>query len=571
MSAGLDSIIWLRAVAQGAYTQCERIPHQGLHATVVAVSVDAGLVASDRTNEPRSIALWGLKSGELLGHFRSCSATVSALAFSPDGQWLASGGHDGVINLWQVEDRKCVARLRGHTEMIKSLSWRPDGKWIASCASDHTICIWDACYRDYEDEDYQYDPRDGHTGRITSIRFSPNSQKLVSGSEDGTVRIWDPYSAQCIMVLLGHELQVNQVAWSDDGRWIASAGEDATVRLWSATTGECVWTMHRHRNSVNALAFAPRPPPGMVSGSSSDSIPCLVTAGDDCSVRIWRPFDDSDDDVRRRENVFLGRRRPVSVSWNPTAECVAVCGGLQTDVWNLTIPEDHQSWEPLAGCPREVNCACFAPLSNLLASGGDDCSVRIWEVDRGKRCRHELLGHDGGVTGLAWSPDEAYLASASMDATIRIWDVQTGACVITLTCGVSAWFDVAWSSDGKFIAGAAKDGCVYVWQRRVLPVSADIDGIETKSSAECNGKAGVEEGAAEPVALAGATGQGYMVKLYSILGNKFAPNFEANWEHAKMETPLAQLLESLGEQAQQHQRQQRQSQPQPQTSKCSIV
>jgi len=602
ISGGLDSTVWICDALHGT-DHYEKISNPGLHAAVVAVSVDAGLVASDNTNtnEPKSISLWGLRTGQRVGLLNGCSTSVSALAFNPTGQWLASGGHDGVINLWRVEDRRCVARLRGHTDIITSLGWSPDSQRVASSSWDRSVCLWDASYHDDVDCEYPYDPRQGHPAPITSIRFSWDESDgrplLVSGSEDGTVRVWDPCAGQCTMVLMGHMGQINQVACSDDGRWIASAAADAMLRLWSVKTGECALTMRHGRYSANALAFAPRPPPG--GNPSSSGMPYLVTASDDSIVRVWRPLDDSYEEWKCNDNILQEKRRLVGVAWNHTAECVVACGGVRVEAWRLSggeangheeddplervvPPMDLQNMDMQQAHSRSVNCVSYAPRSNLLASGGDDCMIRLWRVTKRatKRYLCELRGHVGGVNGLAWSPDEAYLASAGADGTIRIWSVMehgsSGSCVATLKCAVGAWTDVAWSSDGSLIAGAGRDCCIYVWKRVARPdaVGAGVGSLEMGQSGDEETKSvrgsrkpnGDGKGSPEGLDVPVPCNETFIAELYSILGNTFAPNFKANWKFARMDASLATVLKEFGDQPQQQHDRHHQ-----QTSKCVIA
>src|SRR5207247_7876557 len=96
----------------------------------------------------------------------------------------------------------------------------------------------------------------------------------------------------------------------------------------------------------------------------------------------------------------------------------------------------------------------FSPDEKILATGGHDCTIRLWDVGTGK-LRHALVGHNYVVTGLSFSPDGRMLASAgSGDGTFRVWDAETGQPLRTfaMTRGAANW--VAWSPDGRTIAGA---------------------------------------------------------------------------------------------------------------------
>jgi len=69
---------------------------------------------------------------------------VHAIAFSPDGKWLASGGSDKIIRIGNAANGKQVGLLTGHTDWVPSLAFSPDGKWPASVSTDNTIMLWKA-------------------------------------------------------------------------------------------------------------------------------------------------------------------------------------------------------------------------------------------------------------------------------------------------------------------------------------------------------------------------------------------------------------------------------------------
>ena len=146
---------------------------------------------------------------------------VLAVAYSPDGQTLASSGSsDGTIQLWNVEDGRHISTLKGHTEMVATLAFSPDG----------TI--------------------------------------LVSGSKDDTLRMWDTNTGRILRQLSGHSNDVKSVVFSHDGKMLASGSKDASVRLWDAGTGRFLPTLRGHFWGVEAVAFSPDAKT-VVSGASS--------------------------------------------------------------------------------------------------------------------------------------------------------------------------------------------------------------------------------------------------------------------------------------------------------------
>jgi WD40 repeat protein len=172
------------------------------------------------------------------------------VAFSADGQRLASGSNDETVKIWDVATGACVQTLEGHSGWVHSVAFSADGQRLASGSDDMTAKIWDAatgaCLQTLE----------GHGDRVSSVAFSADGQRLASGSNDETVKIWDAATGACVHTLEGHGHLVNSVAFSADGQRLASACEGKTVKIWDAATGVCVQTFEIDW-VITSLSFDP--------------------------------------------------------------------------------------------------------------------------------------------------------------------------------------------------------------------------------------------------------------------------------------------------------------------------
>ena len=121
-------------------------------------------------------------------------SAVESVAYSPDGQLIASGSWDRTIRLWDANTGELLQTLEGHTGWVDSVAYSPDGQTIASGDRDNTIRLWDA------DTGEHLQTLKGHTSAVDSVAYSPDGQTLVSGSLDGTALLWKVESSTGVEV-----------------------------------------------------------------------------------------------------------------------------------------------------------------------------------------------------------------------------------------------------------------------------------------------------------------------------------------------------------------------------------
>ncbi|MHB1308008.1 MAG: WD40 repeat domain-containing protein, partial [Limisphaerales bacterium] len=441
--------------------------------------------------------------------------SVQAIAFSPDGQTIATVVDDGV-RLWASEGggAKGGFPVRPHTQ---TLFFTPDGgRLIASTgisaaiyevatgqrlrelgdpSSDVIALFHDRFGERYVTADRAKQLRLWTTNGLIDelelaetarsdirpyVAFSPDGSWFGTGSDNmrATVR-----EARTGKVAISIPDQVRGMVFSPDGTRVATRGGDTAVRVWTVNDGQPFPILRGHREMLNDLAFSPdgrllasvdasgvvkvwSASPGRELFPVEGFVWALSQSGDGrlaavvplpYGLRIW--------DTRSGRIVAdLGRerRQVYASSFSPDGEHVAT-GGTPGEacIWNF---KTGQLVHVLRGHSNSI-AAYYSPDGRRLATIGFDGVAKIWDPDTGTELR-TLRGHTRLLNYGGFSPDGRQLATASNDLTVRVWDVETGECLRILR-GHSDWVSMTrFSPDGRVIASTSTDGSLRLWSAR---------------------------------------------------------------------------------------------------------
>ncbi len=288
-----------------------------------------------------------------------------------------------------------------------------------------------------------------HGGWVTTASFSPDGKRILTASRDGTAWISDASSGRTLAVLRGHSKSLASAEYSSDGARIVTASGDGTARVWDAA-GRPVTVLRGHRGRISQAHF---------NGDGTR----VVTAGVDATARIW------DAQTGEELQVLAGHRKWVSrVLFGPDDLVVTGSDDGTAGLWDAA----GSVLAALPGGGGPVLALAATGDGRLLATGTGDIvtgttphAVRVWDTATG-RLLHDLEGHVGTITSLAFSPDGRRLVSGGADGTARIWDTATGGALRTLTGNGELVTTVAYSRDGTLLATGSSNGTVRIWDSR---------------------------------------------------------------------------------------------------------
>jgi WD40 repeat protein len=280
-SGSLDRTIKLWDLATGRLVQTIK-QHSGA-VTCVTFCQDGETLASSSANPDGTIKFWDVHTGKLKTTLKADDwivLSVWSIALSPDGNTLVSGHHsDSTVKIWDLTNQRLVHTLRGHVWAVHSVAFSPDGQIVASGSFDGNIKLWNVSsgreignFTGVTDSPVGLVKSFFSNNIVYTVAFSPDGKTLASGGENQPIKLWGVNNKN-LNILQGSSEKVHTVAFSPDGKTLASGGADGIVRIWDLLTGEFTFTLG-HSSCVYSLAF------------SSDG-KTLVSGNADKTIKVW--------------------------------------------------------------------------------------------------------------------------------------------------------------------------------------------------------------------------------------------------------------------------------------------
>ena len=375
---------------------------------------------------------------------------LTSINFSPDGKYLLTGFQDGSFRLLDPESFETKLEvLNAHYKAVNAMEMPPKMDFILT-AGYNAIKLWDMTGKLRANWN-------GHGTTIWNVDISNDGKHAVSSAFNKTFLLWDVYNSVILEHMREHEDVTMSVCISPDNRWIASGSNDLTIKIWDINTRKVIKTLHGPTQDVYDVAFSP------------DSR-LVAVASKDRSIRIYNLEEE------KLIHLLKGHRDMVmEVAFSPDGNYLTSYsdGGIAYSWRGATAGTSETPYTDYVGslgvCVGTLWDAEFAQDGQLQAIGASDGFAYVYRSKlepadvSGYQRLHDLAGHDGNVTGVAFNPEGSILATAGSDGTARLWDLDTGDQITTLVDQSVAFAGIDMSPDGRYVLTAGEDGMLRIF------------------------------------------------------------------------------------------------------------
>ncbi|MDE0314917.1 MAG: hypothetical protein OXM61_08445 [Candidatus Poribacteria bacterium] len=393
--------------------------------SAIAFSPDGNMLAYADTFGAKIHLLDGV-SGETLRTLRGHEDIINALTFSPNGELLASSGWDNIIHLWDPRSGHLIHTFRGHTDAVTTLSFSLDGETLVSGSEDGTIRFWNASTKQ------QRLSISGHWGEVEALAFSNDGKTLVSGIPHATIHKWNIETGQLTSTLTGRYGEQILAFSMKNGLFVKNGlyaikspyylEDDVKIYFRSIDTGQSL-------RSIDAVKLLYKEK----ATFSHDGKTLVLSPGkiEKGKVKFWDTLSN------RFEFEFVPHENPevskyklfhhegvTALASSPDGNLLAIALDEKVSLWKFGTNKFIRLYDdPVWPIYLKGQALAFSNNSKTLACAHNSMEIYLIEVDTGNLIT-TLSKPYSGVNALAFSPNDKILASGSQDGTILIWDLD---------------------------------------------------------------------------------------------------------------------------------------------------
>ena len=426
---------------------------------IASASIDKSVIIWTREGTVKSVPNTGSDS------IFAQESPVNSVQFSPNGKLIATADSDNTVKLWDLDTLKLLLTLKGHNDKVNTASFSPDGKTLISAGVDNIIIIWDItremlpqtveAVRYSRDGNIMViatavkssDPRAEGLSRLVyispiakskithlsslrlelsenpiyDIALSSNGEKIAI-AQDTKVTLWDRGNSRKDQLLCNNIPVIAKIIdWSSDGSTFATINELNQLILWKSD-GECLKIIDKPKNKITSsfefetMIFRFNPKYKLLVSADKEENNIILWKQDGTFIsEVKQAHKDKINALEFSQNgkilVSAGNDGAIKL-WN--------LQGMFTADPHLT-PLNNDGFKGHTGF---INSVAISPNGQLIASGGTDKVVRLWNLE-GKEII-SLIGHNNLIKSLGFSPDGQQLFSVDEDGIMIRWNLDLG-------------------------------------------------------------------------------------------------------------------------------------------------
>jgi WD40 repeat protein/serine/threonine protein kinase len=373
---------------------------------------------------------------------------ILGVAYSNNGERIASASADGTLRLWDAATGETIQRFTGHSAAVNDVAISRNGLQVLSASADGSARVWDVASGEVI---ASVRPADG-SGMLTA-EFSPDGLAALIGDATGNVYLWNLTANENLQTFAGHSAPIYDTAYSPRGSTFISAAGDTTMRLWSVNTGQEVRRLLGHEARVYTVAIGP----DGTTGISGDA---------DGNIIVW--------DVRFGQQIkqFFGHTSAVNALEITPDGRFAVSGSADgtVRVWDIETSEEVRRFR---GHSAAIDAVAISPDGRQVISGAQDNTIRMWDLQSGAEIRR-MTDRNEAFTDAVISQDGAFILTGGRNGGLATWDINTGTLIRTLstTKGTVGALEasqedsisvVALSPNDRLALSGTRSGMVVIW------------------------------------------------------------------------------------------------------------
>ncbi len=407
---------------------------------------------------------------------------VYAIAYSPDGATLVSAARDFTAKIWDLGNGRELVTYRGHASQpeatskdstsvlgVSGVAYHPNGKMVASAAGSQ-VHLWDPA----TGVQIKVLSRIEATDRpFKSIAFRPDGAALAVGSDDGILRVYEVATGKETFKSAPRNARIERVAYSPNGKLIGVADANGMAAVYAPAAPAA--------NTMPMSTGVQNPAGGVCSGVgfTSDS-GAIFTCGADGKARLTagpNPDGSATTTTTTQLREYTGHTGPV-IDLAVTADGKSLITGgddKTVRVWDVTTGRQVRAFQ---GHSTRVLAVTIRSDGRQIASAGEDGAIRLWDLSPGDDHRI-LTGATGPIWAVAVSPDGKRAAAAGADRTIRVYDPNTGVLEASLTGHKAAITSLAFFPDSNRLVSAGGDRIIRIWDVAARKVVKELSGHES--------------------------------------------------------------------------------------------